>query len=133
MLMRVEQVPGSPCGSGQTEQGNSNTSRTWGVRVSPLRPECDFRHPSGLAPQREAGEWVGSWNASTVTQSSVWLLCGCKCACMCFLKIQWSHLFSAPLLSKHTYTPLTNNSTLVRFCREACALTYVWYFALSLL
>lgn len=41
-----------------------------------------------LVPQRETGEWVGSRNASTVTQSCAWLLCGCKCACMCFFKTQ---------------------------------------------
>lgn len=121
--------------------------RWWAVRIGLLRQRRGilvkgfgvcvsvesrgwFPSSVSLVPRRGAREWVGSRNAATVTQSSVWLLlCGCKCVCMCFFKAQWAHLFSLPRPSEITHTPLTNNSTLVWVCREACVVTYVWYFA----
>lgn len=79
-----------------------------------------------LIPQSTTGEWAGSWNATTVSRSCVWPLCGCECVyarirmcarvCAFFISTQCTHLFRAPLLFKHRRAQLIKSSTHVWLC-----------------
>lgn len=77
--------------------------------VTIIVPRVQFSTSARLIPQREQhGEWVGSWNAWMVTQSCVWLPCGCKCACMhacvCVFYFFFQHTMSSFVFSSSSQT-----------------------------
>lgn len=79
------------CGTGARMSAWPPLTLCKGIPIKGIWGVCPRWASAGLVPQREAGERVGSRNASAVTQPCAWLLCGCKCACMCcffFLKTQ---------------------------------------------
>lgn len=127
-LLRVNEMVGCQDWSAQTGQGNSS-QRVWGVclcwvqRVIPVfcQPRTTERS-SGMGGEPECCDC----NSIQCLAAAVWVR---VCMHVFFQGTMSPFVFITTALRNHTHTPLTNNSPLVWVCREACVVTYVWYFA----
>ena len=94
--------------------------------------ECDSQPLSGSGRHWGLGGELECLDCnSTLCLAAVWVQ---VCMHVSFFFPRHNELICFQLhFSPNIHTPLTNSSALVWFCCNACAVTYVWYFALSLL